>query len=382
MPWKAVDIMTLREEFTDLARQEGANISLLCERFGISRKTGYKLLGRVAKEGRDGLADRSRRPLNSPGRTGTEIETRVIELRRQHPAWGARKLHRRLLDLGHEGIPSPGTITRILQRNGLIEAQASADSTPFQRFEHARPNDLWQMDFKGYFETVAATCHPLTIIDDHSRYNITLSACARPNRVQVQAALEDVLRRYGMPRRINTDNGAPWGSPSQPAHGITQLTIWLIRLGISVSHSRPAHPQTNGKNERFHRSLKRELLRGRHFSDLQQAQAAFNAWRHVYNHERPHEALGMSTPATRYQPSRIAYPQTLPPIEYAQGDVVLEVGWDGKVMLQGKRFKVSNALHRYRIAARPNQLQDGVFELYFAHQRFAKIDLRQDDVYD
>lgn len=164
----------------------------------------------MAKEGRDGLADRSRRPLNSPGRTGTEIETRVIELRRQHPAWGARKLHRRLLDLGHEGIPSPGTITRILQRNGLIEAQASADSTPFQRFEHARPNDLWQMDFKGYFETVAATCHPLTIIDDHSRYNITLSACARPNRVQVQAALEDVLRRYGMPRRINTDNGAPW----------------------------------------------------------------------------------------------------------------------------------------------------------------------------
>ncbi|TWC67198.1 homeodomain-containing protein [Herbaspirillum sp. SJZ099] len=180
MPWRTVDIMSLREEFTNLARQEDANISLLCERFGISRKTGYKLLNRVAEEGRNGLADRSRRPLNSPARTHSEIETRVIELRHQHPAWGARKLHRRLLDLGHEGIPSPSTITRILQRNGLIDAQASADSTPFQRFEHARPNELWQMDFKGHFETGAGTCHPLTIIDDHSRYNITLTAVRGP----------------------------------------------------------------------------------------------------------------------------------------------------------------------------------------------------------
>lgn len=382
MPWKAVDIMSLREEFASLACQEDANISLLCERFGISRKTGYKLLSRVATEGQRGLADRSRRPLNSPARTRPEIETRVIELRQQHPAWGARKLHRRLLDLGHEDIPSPSTITRILQRHNLIDAQASADSTPFQRFEHAQPNALWQMDFKGYFETGAATCHPLTIIDDHSRYNITLTACTRPNRAQVQAALETVFRRYGMPLRINTDNGAPWGSASQPAHGITQLTIWLIQLGIHISHSRPAHPQTNGKNERFHRSLKRELLRGRHFSDLQQAQAAFNAWRHVYNHERPHEALAMCTPATRYQPSRIAYPQTLPPVEYAQGDLVLEVGWDGKIVLQGKRFKVSNALHRHRIAARPHPSRDGTFDLYFSHQRFATIDLRQDDAYD
>lgn len=314
--------------------------------------------------------------------SGTHPETRVIELRHQHPAWGARKLHRRLLDLGHEGIPSPSTITRILQRNGLIDAQASADSTPFQRFEHARPNELWQMDFKGHFETGAGTCHPLTIIDDHSRYNITLTACARPDRTQVQAALEDVFRRYGMPLRINTDNGAPWGSTSKSAHGITQLTIWLIQLGIGISHSRPAHPQTNGKNERFHRSLKCEILRGRHYRDLLQAQAAFNTWRHVYNHERPHEALAIHTPATRYQPSRIAYPQTLPPVEYAQTDLVLEVGWDGKIVLQGKRFKVSNALHRHRIAARPHPSLDGVFDLYFSHQRFAKIDLRQNSAYD
>lgn len=382
MPWKSVDMMTLREEFIGLASQEGANISLLCERFGISRKTGYKLLARVAEEGRAGLVDRSRRPLQSPGRTADVTETRIIELRRQHPAWGARKLHRRLLDLGYLEVPTPSTVNRILRRHGLIDEQASAQATPFKRFEHERPNDLWQMDFKGHFETGTATCHPLTIVDDHSRYNITLSACERPNRTDVQAALEAVFRRYGMPMRINTDNGPPWGSPSQAAHGITQLTVWLIQLGIRISHSRPAHPQTNGKNERFHRSLKREVLQGRHFSDLQHAQAAFDAWRHIYNQERPHEALDMCTPATRYQPSRIVYPEVLPTIEYRKEDVVMEVGWNGKIVLQGRRFKVSNALHKLQVAARPDPLQDGVFDLYFAHQRFGRIDLKQPNDYD
>jgi transposase InsO family protein len=379
MPWKAVEMKTLRQEFVSLARQEDVNMSALCAQFGISRKTGYKLLNRVAEEGLDGIDERSRRPLRSPLRTDSTVETRVIELRQQHPGWGARKLHRRLLDMGHTDIPTPSTITRILHRNGLIDPQASEDSTPWTRFEHAAPNDLWQMDFKGYFDTATATCHPLTVIDDHSRYNLSLKACARPNREQVQATLTEVFRRYGMPLRINTDNGSPWGSPSQHEHGITGLTVWLIRLGIRISHSRPAHPQTNGKNERFHRSLKREVLTGRQFRDLEQAQTAFDDWRQVYNHERPHEALDLQTPVTRYRPSRLAYPESLPPIHYREGDVVQVVDWNGQVKLFGRRFKVSNALHRHPVAARAHPSRDGVFELYFAHHRFGQIDLREQD---
>ncbi|RQO32707.1 IS481 family transposase [Herminiimonas sp. KBW02] len=382
MPWKVANMMSLRQEFVALARQEDANISMLCTRFGISRKTGYKLLHRVAEEGCAGVVERSRRPLHHPNRTPSIAETMVIELRQQHPAWGARKLHRRLLDLGHSGIPTPSTITRILKRHGLIDAQASQDSTPWTRFEHAHPNDLWQMDFKGHFETATQTCHPLTIIDDHSRYNVVLQACHRPDRHHVQSTLQDVFRRYGMPLRINVDNGSPWGSPAKHGHGITTLTIWLIQLGIQVTHSRPAHPQTNGKNERFHRSLKREVLQNRYFQDLVQAQHAFDLWRHIYNHERPHEAVAMHTPGTRYTPSRIAYPEQLPSIHYRDSDVIMEVGWDGKILIQGRSFKVSNALHRHLIAARADPSMDGVFDLYFGHQRFDRIDLRRPDMTD
>jgi transposase InsO family protein len=376
MPWKQIDMLTLRQEFIALARQDGANVSQLCQRFEISRKTGYKWLQRAEQEGATGLLDRSRRPAQSPKRTGEVIEELVMQLRAQHPRWGARKLCRRLQDLGHADIPTPSTINRILQRHGLISEHASQASQPWTRFEHAQPNDLWQMDFKGYFQTVAATCHPLTVIDDHSRYNIVLHACNRPNGEQVQRALVAAFHRYGMPVRINVDNGSPWGSPKQHEHGITAFTIWLIRLGIRVSHSRPAHPQTNGKDERFHRSLKAEVLHNKHFATLAEVQGAFDAWRQVYNHERPHQALGLSTPDKRYQPSALAYPACLPEIVYAEGDIVQTVGCNGGIVVQGKRFKVSSALRGHPIAARAVAQTDGLYDLYYCHQRFAQIDLR------
>ena len=376
MPWKQVDMKILRQEFTALARHEDVNFSALCARFGISRKTGYKWLKRLQTEGLTGLADRSRRPATMPSHSGEMVVERVVELRMQHPTWGGRKIQRRLADLGHVEVPTPSTITRILHRHGLIAAYASANSTPWQRFEHAQPNDLWQMDFKGNFETGQATCHPLTIIDDHSRYNIILKACLRPNTEEVQQALVETFQRYGMPVRINTDNGPPWGSPSQVEHGITRLTIWLIQLGIRISHSRPAHPQTNGKDERFHRTLKADVLHGRHFFDLKEVQGEFDHWRTIYNHERPHEGIGLATPVTRYRPSRLAYPEQLPEIVYQDSDLVQIVGWDGQIKLHGRRFRVSKALHRHQIAARPVPQTDGLYELYFAHHRFAEIDLR------
>lgn len=377
MPWKHVDMLTLRQEFVSLAQQEDVKMSALCERFGISRKTGYKWLGRAVQDSPGKLVDQSRRPLHTPHRTCEAMEELVIALRVEHPCWGGRKIQRRLLDLGHHDVPTASTVTRILHRHSLIGEQASEQSTPWKRFEHPEPNDLWQMDFKGYFETNQATCHPLTVLDDHSRYNLVLKACARPNHDTVQQALVDAFRRYGMPLRINTDNGMPWGCPSKHDSGLTKLAIWLIQLGIRISHSRPAHPQTNGKEERFHRTLKAEVLQGRHFRDLQETQTAFDRWRAVYHHERPHEAIAMATPVKRYRPSPFSYPEHLPQIVYSDSDIVITVGWDGKIILDGRRFRVSNALHTHRIAARPRPGTDGQFDLYFAHHHLGTIDLHR-----
>jgi transposase InsO family protein len=273
--------MSLRQEFVLLATHEGSNRRELCGRFGISPKTAYKWLARYAKDKAPGLQDRSRRPLCTPSRTPSELEAQVLALRQQHPAWGGRKISKRLKKLGYADAPAPSTVTSILHRHGLISEAASAQATAWQRFEHAQPNELWQIDFKGYFSTPAGLCHPLTVIDDHSRFNLVLAACARTNTKSVQPLLTEAFRRYGLPVRINADNGSPWGSPSEHEHGITQLTVWLIRLGIRISHSAPAHPQTNGKDERFHRSLKAEVLNGRSFEDLEQAQRAFDYWRHI-----------------------------------------------------------------------------------------------------
>ena len=375
MTWKTVDTMMLRHEFIALALQEGANRRELCRRFGISPKTAYKWLHRFALEGQEGLQDRSRRPQSISLQTCAEIERAVVALRQAHPTWGGRKIHHRLLDLGHVIAPAPSTISHILHRNGLINPTSSTGHVPWHRFEHEQPNALWQIDFKGNFPTLKAMCYPLTVLDDHSRFNLVLQACVRPNSAEVQKHLINAFKRYGMPVRFNADNGAPWGSPREPAHGITPLTIWLIRLGIRVSHSRPAHPQTNGKEERFHRTLKADVLQGCHFTDLVQVQGAFDRWRTVYNMERPHEGIQMATPITRYRSSPLPYSEVLAPIEYETGTLVLKVGWNGVITFGKRMINVPKALQGYTIAVKPANDEDGVHDLYFCHQRFMQIDL-------
>ena len=374
MPWNAKDTMNLREEFVLLAQQEGANRRELCRRFGISPPTAYKWLARYAAEGQAGLLDRSRRPRHSPRLTSAEVETAVIDLRTSHPAWGGRKLSRRLQDLGLPEL-APSTVTRILHRHQLITPERSEAATPWRRFEHAEPNDLWQMDFKGHFPTSTGPCHPLTVLDDHSRFNLALRACAEQRGRTVQAHLTDLFRCYGLPVRINTDNGAPWGSPRQPGQ-LSELAIWLIRLGIRIGFSRPRHPQTNGKDERFHRSLKAEVLNGRSFHSPQEAQLAFDRWRQVYNQQRPHEALQMATPITRYRVSPRAYPERLPALEYGPDDTVVTVKALGMIVFQGRRFKVSTPLRGLPVAIRPAPDTDGLFDLYFAHHKLMRINLR------
>jgi transposase InsO family protein len=377
MVWMEKSTVSLRQEFVELACREGANRRELCRRFGISPKTGYKWLARAEPGLPATLSDLSRRPHSSPARTAPVMEQAVIELRTQHPSWGGRKISRRLLELGHSSPPPPSTITAILHRHGLITAQASLAAQHWQRFEHEAPNALWQIDFKGDFETAKARCYPLTLIDDHSRFNLALQACPNVAAISVRPQLQRVFERYGLPARINADNGAPWGSPRLAGHGLSELSVWLIRLGIRMSHSAPYHPQTNGKIERFHRSLKAEVLAGRRFTDLPHAQQAFEHWRSVYNHERPHDALGLETPAMRYDPSTKRYPQTLPAIEYLDGDTVAHVKWNGELHFQGRRLKVSNALLKLPVAFRPDPAHDGCYDVFFCHHRFMQVDLRK-----
>lgn len=377
MPWQERDTVSIRFEFTQLASQEHCNVRELCRRFEISPKTGYKWLARF-REGQGtatALEDRSRRPLHTPERTEPGLEQAIVRVRNQHPAWGGRKIARVLLDRGL-GELAPSTVTSILHRHGLITQETTRQATPFQRFEHAEPNSLWQMDFKGNFGTLQGRCTPLTVLDDHSRFNLALSANGTTTAADIQPQLRALFERYGLPVRINVDNGPPWGGAEAVEHGLTELNVWMIRLGVLVSHSRPHHPQTNGKIERFHRTLNAEVIAGHNYADHQQVQRAFDRWRRIYNYERPHEALGMQTPVQRYRPSPFRMPRKPPAIQYRSDDIVINVAAQGYMRFKGRKWPICRALGGLPIALRTDPDADGRFDLYFCHQKFGSIDLR------
>jgi transposase InsO family protein len=372
MPWRISSAMSERHEFVMLAGQERANIRQLCQRFGVSSATAYKWLHRFEADGLSGLEDLSRRPHHSPARTVAELEKAVISLRRKHPAWGCRKLRRRLLDLGHQVVPSASTITAILRRHQLLDPQESAKHRAFQRFERAAPNELWQMDFKGEFQLPRGRCYPLTILDDHSRFAVALHACARNTKNITQNALIQVFRRYGLPTAITCDNGPPWGSSGRSYY--TALGVWLMQLRIHISHSRPHHPQTQGKDERFHRSLAAEVLRYQHGDTLREWQHHFDRWRDVYNTQRPHEALDLKVPASRYQPSPRPYPEQLPPVEYGSDDTVRKVRGYGHIKYQGRELHVGIAFRGLNVALRTTTT-DGLFDVFFCQHRIGQLNL-------
>jgi transposase InsO family protein len=348
MPWLEATSMSLKREFVTLADRE--SMSDLCRRFNISRKTGYKWWSRFKEEGVEGLKD--------------------LTIRDHHPAWGGRKIRRRLFDLGFIEVPAASTITEILRREGRLRAEEAEKPAPWQRFEQSAPNELWQMDFKGPFLIGVKKCFPLTALDDYSRFALLLEACSDQHFEAVRVVLVMAFRRYGLPRRILTDNGGPWGPDRY-----TRLSVWLIRLGIEVGHSRVLHPQTIGKEERFHRTLKAELIGTRQFSGFQECQRHFDEWREIYNHERPHEAIGMKPPAGRYTISPRPYPPSLAPIEYGPQDQVRIVQQQGEIYFQGREWPVGKAFRGLSVGLRPT-LNDGLYEVYFCHQKVASVNLR------
>jgi transposase InsO family protein len=241
----------------------------------------------------------------------------------------------------------------------------------WQRFEHDAPNRLWQIDFKGHFAIEGGRCHPLTVLDDHSRFALGLQACGDEKTETVKDRLSSIFRRYGLPERMTMDNGSPWGSHCEDP---TALTVWLMRLGVGVSHSRPYHPQTQGKDERFHRTLQREVLNRYALRDLDHAQRRFDDWRGIYNLERPHEALAMQVPASRYRPSMRTFPESLPPIEYDSTDRIRKVQIGGEIYLGGRPYKVGGAFVGHPVAVRATPVA-GLLDIFFCHQKIAQIDL-------
>lgn len=368
MAWREESIVSQRLEFVTLASAEGANVRELCRRFRISPPTGYKWLARhragagAASPGDASLRDLSRRPHASPGRSGAAVEAAVLQVRDRHPAWGARKIRAVLASRGPAtaggviggcgGVPSASTVHAILVRHGRVDPAHGEKHQAWTRFEHDRPNALWQMDFKGHVPMHrGGRCHPLTILDDHSRFSIGLWACDNERRDTVRGRLTEAFRRFGLPERLLCDNAPPWGVAAMAGRH-TRLTVWLLRLGVVTVHGRAFHPQTQGKEERFHRTLKAELLSRAELRDLGQAQAAFDEWRGTYNLVRPHEALGMAVPASRYACSERRYPERLPELEYAPGERTRRVRRDGSIRWEGGPCYIGEAFAGEWVALR------------------------------
>ena len=257
-------------------------------------------------------------------------------------------------------LPSVSTITAILQRNVRVDPEEATE--------------LWQIDFTGDFPLARGRCHPLTVLDDHSRFLLGVQACRNQTRQTVQVHLTAIFRRYGLPQRMLMDNGAPWAS--REAHPYTALTAWLIRLDIDVLHSRPYHPQTLGKCERLHRTLKAEAIGQHLFQSLDHCQQHFDRWRHIYNFERPHQALDLLVPAKRYRESPREFAETLPPIQYGPADTVRKVQVNGEIYLHNRPFKVGKAFRGHHVALRPT-LAEGVFDVFFCHEKVAQIALKE-----
>jgi transposase InsO family protein len=368
MPWKVSPMSELRLAFVHQVRSLGRTVAAACRDFGISRKTGHKWLTRYHTAPADPLADRSTRPRRSPGRTPPALEQRVLELRRQS-GWGPRKLHA-LLRGEHPDLPSARTLANVLKRHGCIPAGPPA-VTADQRFERARPNELWQCDFKGYCEIQGRRVYPFTLLDDHSRFLLA----ARPGLDQTMAtawaALWDAFGAYGLPEELLCDRG--FGDHNPRVRTLSWFEARLLRLGIRPCHGRPDHPQTQGKLERLHGTLEREAYPHLRRDDLDHFRADLDAWRTgIDNAIRPHEALGDRPPLTRWRPSLRDRPPALPEPAYPADATLRRVSGGGDISWRGYRFLVGGGLAGDRVRV---EERDAEVWLSYAAYTFRRVPL-------
>ena len=338
MPWECKTVEDQRREFAQAAMY-CKNFSALCREFGITRRTGLKWKERYTAC--QPLTDRSRKPHTTPTRTPEEVELLILAVRAENPGWGAKTIHRVLERRGCQNLPCVKTVNNILHRYGCISPEESQKRQPYTSFEKERCNVMWQTDFKGEFRMKDNNyCYPLTILDDHSRYSLRIAPRLSTANVVIPVFTE-VFQQYGMPDSILSDNGAQFAGFRK---GYTQFEKWLIDLDILPIHGRIKHPQTQGKIERFHRTMKHELLNHTEIADIEDAQTKFRLWQDKYNNLRPHEALGMKTPGEVYEPSQRQYESKVKEFEYGGEHHVLKVNSWGYVRFNGWQVYLSETM--------------------------------------
>lgn len=364
MSWETKTVMEQREQFVLDASAEDANISELCRQYGISRKTGHKWINR-AELGLP-LCNQSRRPNRQPSKTADNIEQEIIQLRLQHPSWGGKTIRAVLEAAGVEGLPSDKTCCNILKRNGLIDPAESVKHTAFQRFEKEHCNEMWQTDFKGDFLLGnGVRCYPLTILDDHSRFSIRIEP--KDSASEVKDSFILAFQEYGLPNSVLSDNGAQFAGPHK---GLSFFERFLMDLDIQPIHGRPIHPQTQGKIERFHRTLKQEALRVTP-ANMAEAKARLENWRWVYNEMRPHHALGMKTPASIYTPSTRQYYNPKPYV-YEEGAKLTKINNWGFLRFGPVQLFLSESMAGARVEIR--FAEDDTFSVIYRNYQIASID--------
>ena len=352
MPWKDKTVEELRKEFVE-AVKTSKNFSSLCREFGITRRTGYKWVDRYNQY--QSLSDRSHTPIHIPGKTPPEIENAILKVRAENPEWGAKTILRVLENNGYTDLPCIRTANNILQRNGCISEIESEKREAFIRFQREFCNELWQLDFKGDFPLLdGSRCFAMDGLDDCSRY--CLGIFPKHHTRGVIENVEILFQEYGLPKAILTDNG---GQFAGFRGGYTRFERWLMDLDVLPIHGRPLHPQTQGKIERFHRTMKNELLKRNEFVDLIDADKHLQEWRIKYNEVRPHEALDMKCPADVYIPSKRKYHAEIKPYEYSGLHRVLKVNYKGYLRFDRKEFYLSETMVGAEL------------ELYFIDKNFA-----------
>ena len=370
MGWEERTVKQMREEFVRRVLAKEKSKAALCREYGISRPTGDKWLRRYQEE--QPLSDRSRAPKTQPGRVAPEVEAHIVQLRRQYPALGAGKLHKMMENMGHKDLPCARTFNNIFARNHLISKEASLAAKHIQRFEKERPNVMWQADFKGNFALANGfRCHPLNILDDHSRFCLCTEALKNETFLSVKPVFERVFSEFGLPHSLLCDNGNPWGTSQST--GYTAFEVWLMELGVLTLHGRPLHPQTQGKQERFNRSFTRECLAGKTFRDLADAQKAFDDYRAFYNTVRPHSALELAVPASVYSTSPRPFPSHIEDWEYGNNCQLCKVRQNGYFSFEGQGYFLSEAFRGKTIAVRESHLP-GQITLLFRQFRIGRID--------
>lgn len=346
MPWKATCPMDERLRFIAEYLEQEWSMTVLCRRYGISRKTGYKLLARYEESGPAGLQDRARAPHTHPNAVGEEVVTALLQLRARHPHWGPRKLRAWLARRNPaRRWPAASTVGSLLRQHGLTVPRRRRRRCPpaTQPFLAAGvPNDVWCADFKGWFRTGdGRRCDPFTLSDSASRFLLRCQALPRPDEAHVRPLFEAVFREFGLPRGLRSDNGPPFASLA--AGGLSRLAVWWIKLGIQPERIAPGHPEQNGRHERLHLTLKQETATPPHATGRAQ-QRAFDHFRRVYNEERPHEALGQRPPAEVYTPSPRPYPERVREPEYPVGQDIRRVRHNGEIRWRGHLVFVSQCL--------------------------------------